>query len=68
MKTFLNKLTGFLYNYWYLITFAFTVLLDTQNEILSKLIGNEKIILLIRFVGMIVLAYKFNTRKRNENA
>jgi small neutral amino acid transporter SnatA (MarC family) len=68
MKTFLNKLTAFLYNYWYLITFAFTVLLDTQNEILSKLIGNEKIILLIRFVGMIVLAYKFNTRKRNENA
>lgn len=60
MKTFLKR-------NWYLITFAITVILDTQNDFLTKLIGNEKIILLIRFIGMIILAYKFNTRKRNEN-
>jgi hypothetical protein len=57
MKTFLKK-------NWYLITFAFTVLLDMQNDFLHTFVKNEKIIYLIRFIGMIVLAYKFNTRNR----
>jgi hypothetical protein len=57
MKTFFKK-------HWYLITFAFTVLLDMQNDFLQTFVKNEKIIYLIRFIGMIVLAYKFNTRNR----
>ncbi len=58
-KTFLKK-------HWYLITFAVTVLLDMQNDFLETFVENEKTIYLIRFIGMVILAYKFKTQKINE--
>jgi hypothetical protein len=53
----MNKIKAFLTEYWVLISWLITVLLDTQYNFIELLIANPNLVNFIRIAGSALLAY-----------
>lgn len=53
----MEKLKTFLYEYWVLISWLITVILDTQYDFLQQMHINNGVIQFIRIAGSALLAY-----------
>lgn len=53
----MEKLKTFLYEYWVLISWLITVVLDTQYNFLQQMHINNGVIQFIRIAGSALLAY-----------
>ena len=53
----MEKLKTFLYEYWVLISWLITVVLDTQYDFLQQMNINNGVIQFIRIAGSALLAY-----------
>jgi hypothetical protein len=53
----MEKLKTFLYEYWVVISWLITVILDTQYNFLEEMNINKSVIQFIRIAGSALLAY-----------